>query len=634
MTLKSRAAQGFMKRREGTERDQRLWSFLKERVDLGLELRRPFERSWLISLAFLDGKQYSFFNATAHMVQQLKLVPGRVRVVDNKLLPRWKRLVADWIKTEPEMSVVPQTMEEEDILAAKLGDKVLKWFWQTNRMKTKQRTLAGWVFATGNGFLDDRWNRKLGPVTVDEKGDVVYAGDVDCGVWSPFEILVPFEGMGNTDLHCFPWLIKMKWRDLDYLKGNYKRGAEVVAEERPGSVVNLGSLFGAGGQNTKRVDGAMLYELYVQPCAEWPKGKFIAAANGIVLEEENFPYNEYSVEHFKAIDVPGVFWGKAEMEEAIGLQRTWNRTLSSMEEFNRTMAKGKWLIPRGSDMEADPDDTHGQKLYYTAKLGQKPELLSLKGLPTSVVEVLSATSAALDDLFHQHEISRGTNKSDIRSGEMVALLREQDAHGAIPAHAIFEEALERVMARVLRRMQEGYEEQRMLSIVGRDDEIEVFAFKGADLRNNTDVKVKKQSSLPDSRIAREARILEKYSQGLYGDPRDPSVRRHVLQMLDEAPAKILFSTEKKDEALAKWENKLLMQGVGVVANDYDNPAIHLEEHENQRKSLDFQKLKLENVQVFMQLEMLFEEHCRPHRQKLQEQREAMLREQVMIGGKK
>ena len=46
------------------------------------------------------------------------------------------------------------------------------------------------------------------------------------------------------------------------------------------------------------------------------------------------------------------------------------------------------------------------------------------------------------ELYHQQEVTSGTNKSDIRSGEMVALLLEQDDFGNVPTHAVFEESLE------------------------------------------------------------------------------------------------------------------------------------------------------------------------------------------------
>ncbi len=637
MTLASRAAD-YMKKKDKkvTTEDEQWWPEVKNRLDLGFELRKPYDQSWIIDLAFLGGKQYTFFNTTSRTIQQLKPVTGRIRNVDNQLLPRWRRQVADLVKSEPIVSVVPATMEEEDIEAAHVGDKVLEHFWQSNRMKRKQRQLAGWIYATGNGFLDDRWNRKLGPVTVGKDGALVYAGDVDCGVWSPFEILVPFAVMGSSDLHGFPWLIKMKWRDLDYYPANYpRRGGDVVEESMSLPTVDTSLIFGAptGSAAAGKVPGALLIELYIQPSAQFPKGVFVAAANGTVLEREEFPFTKYNLEHFKDIDQPGLFWGKATLDEAIGHQKTWNRTISSIDEFNRVMAKGKWLIPRNAKMEVDPDDTHGQKISYTPVMGHKPDLLTLKNMPASLGEMLSITRLSLDDLFSKHEVSRGTNKSDIRSGEMVALLQEQDAHGNIPAHALYEEALEEVMGRVLRRIKEGYKEDRMIQIVGRDDEFEVLSFKGADLRNSTDVKVKKQSSLPDSRIAREARVMNNFEKGIYGDPADPETRRHVANLIEDAPTNILFSEVKSEEQVAHWENKILADleqpNVSLI-NSYDNDTVHLKIHTAYQRKLDYQKRKINDPVIYARLEERFISHNMAHNERLAEQRERALEEQAKL----
>jgi hypothetical protein len=167
-------------------------------------------------------------------------------------------------------------------------------------------------------------------------------------------------------------------------------------------------------------------------------------------------------------------------------------------------------------------------------------------------------------------------------------LREQDAHGAIPAHAVFEEAFEALGSRLLQRVAEGYDDGRMIKVSGRDNEYEVIAFKGADLRNNTDVSVKRQSSMPDSRLDREAEIMNRYQAGLYGDPQDPEVRREVLNMLDDVPKDPDYGEVKLDEMYAGWENKVLANSDidQVLVNAYDNHQVHLKKHGMFRKSMD------------------------------------------------
>ena len=640
MRLNNPAAKYMIASEKKPNKANELWTHVKDRYDIGIELRRPFEREWLLNLAFLTGKQYVFFNMHTHTLHQLQRIKGKIRNVDNKLLPRWRRQIADLIKNQPIMSVVPNTHEDEDIKAARIGDKVLQHFWRQAKMQKKLRLLAGWVFATGTAGLDDRWNTKLGQVELDPKtGKAIYTGDAECSVWSPFDILVPYATVGDDNHQAFPWLIKMKHRTLEELVDVYGTDAKEVQAERYGTPsVDLSGLLGLGTTGSAaatKVPGALEINYYEKPNSTHTRGLFIAAANGKILTKSDYPFPDYSIEFFKDIDIPGVFWGTATLSQAIGLQRTWNRTLSSIDEYNRVMAKGKGLTPRGANMVALPDDTHGEWIEYTPVYGHKPEHMDLKGLPQTYPLIMEHTYGAIEDLFSQHEVTRGTNRSDIRSGEMVSLLREQDAHGNIPAHAVFEESLESTMSRVLKRIQAGYKDERMLKIVGREGEFEIFAFKGADLRGNTDVLVKKQSSLPESRAARSAQVMERFEKGLYGDPMDPEVRRHVMNMLDDAVVKDIYSTTRLDEAYARYENMFLSSGQAdpkSLINSYDNHALHILEHNNYEKSMEHQKLKLDDPDKFNYIEQLFLAHKIVHQEFLSQQQAEMLATQTQSKG--
>jgi len=616
-----------------------LWDQVKEKYELGVTLRRPFEREWILNLAFLSGKHYVFFNTQSHTIQQLQKLRGRIRNIDNLILPKWRRQVADLIKNEPSMSVVPKTLEDEDIKAAKTADKVLKHFWREAKMQRKLRLLAGWIFSTGTCFLDDRWNERLGPVKVNpETGLPEFSGDVECSVWNPFEILVPCTTIGEDDHNSFPWLIKVKRRTLEDFADRYgSDGRRVPAERISMGSVDLNSILGTRtSEEVLKVPGAIEISYYEKPNPTNKRGLLISAANGVVLNKQDYPFNTYNLEVFKDIEIPGTFWGKATLNQALGLQRTWNRSISSIDEYNRVMAKGKGLVPRGANLSLLPDDTHGEWIEYTPVYGHKPEHMDLKGLPQTYPLIMEYTLKSVQDLFSQHEVSSGTNKSDIRSGEMVSLLREQDAHGNIPAHAVFEEALEAVMSRVLKRIQAGYNDERMLKIVGREGEFEIFAFKGADLQGNTDVLVKKQSSMPESRALRSAQVLERFTQGLYGNPQDPEIRRHVMNMMDDAVVKDIYDDTRLDESYSRHENQLLMEGgvdpVGIV-NSYDNHALHLKEHSHFQKSMDYQKIKFTDPKLFGQLEAFFMAHKIRHQEFLDEQRAQMLSYQTAMEGK-
>jgi hypothetical protein len=615
------------------------WAELKDLYDLGMELRRPFEQQWIINLGFLAGKQYTFYNLTAQTLQQVAARKGRLRIIDNKILPRYRKQVSRLIRNRPIMTCVPSSNDDEDIESARVGTKVLKSFWKVDQMQKKMRVLAGWIYSCGNAFLDDRWNPKKGPVKVDPVSmKVVYQGDATCGVWSPFEIVVPAYGLNDGDIHSLPWMIKAKIRPLEYYPKYYgKKGKEVRSEDV--NVVNLMGLtntFSNRGQG--KIESAIEMQLYIQPNEKYPKGLYRCGANGVILEEKDYPFDFYHMEQFKDIEIPGIFWGMATAEPAIWLQKMWNSTVSDIAEFHRTMGRGKWLIPRGSNLQQAPNDSFGQMLEYTPQLGIKPEHVTIKALPTSYQQMLQYLSSAFMELYYQHEVTSGTNRSDIRSAEMVQVLLEQDDYGNIPTHAVFEEGLEASMGRVLKRIQKGYSDERMLQISGSGEEYEVISFKGADLRNNTDVNVKKESSLPDSRTARQGQVMERYQGGLYGNPADPNTQRTVQKMLDDAVVENIYSDTYRDEQIAKKENESMFAQPQkqIRINDYDNHAAHMQVHSLARKNSEHQKRKLsgnrQEIEQFLLVEMAFVVHCAQHQQMLEVARKRMMQEAMMAKG--
>jgi hypothetical protein len=612
------------------------WALIKDKYDIGIELRRPWEQRWLLNLAFFCGRQYVFFNQDTWTLQQLTEVKGKIRNVDNQLLPRVRRQISDAIINPPSMSVIPSTNDEEDRKAAKVGDKVLKSLWQVLGMNAKIRALRGWIHTCGNGFTYDYWDPKAGPFERKDDGSLIYAGDVAIDILGPFNILVPFERMDDGALNDFPWLEIVRPRHLEYFPNRYgEKGKEVVAEEIPTSYMETYRLFGLGiGSATGKLQRAVERRLFIKPCLDFPKGVEICGANGVVLEAKEYSYTYYPVQQFKDLEIPGVFHGSATMEHGVGLQKTWNRTISGMDEFNRVMGKGKWLIPRGSELEIAPDDTHGEMMYYTAKLGQRPELADLKGLPPTYNYVLEQTKVSFEDLFSQHEVTRGTNKSDIRSGVMSKLLLEQDARGNTIAGAVYEENIEILFRRVLQRVAIGYTGERILKITGQEGENEIFQFKGADLRGNSDVHVKRDSTMPESRAAREASILDKFETGLYGNPADPEVRRQVMNMLDEAVVENVFADTRLDESNARLENGAITQGgiTGLMVNLYDDHVIHVREHNHFRKGRDYQLLKLKNPEQYGQIDLVFMQHLKQHESFIAEMMAAQIETEEKGGG--
>jgi len=126
--------------------------------------------------------------------------------------------------------------------------------------------------------------------------------------------------------------------------------------------------------------------------------------------------------------------------------------------------------------------------------------------------------------------------------------------------------------------------------------------------------------------------MNRFERGLYGDPRDPEVRRHVMNMLDDAVVEDIYAGDRMDEAVARWENQMIAQGVTLNMNSYDNHVLHLQEHFNYQKKIDFQQVKITDPKSFHEIEAKFLAHIIQHQQAAAEQRQAMMKEQAALKG--
>jgi len=101
-----------------------------------------------------------------------------------------------------------------------------------------------------------------------------------------------------------------------------------------------------------------------------------------------------------------------------------------------------------------------------------------------------------------------------------------------------------------------------------------------------------------------------------------------MNMLDDAVVSDIYSDDRKDESLARWENDILIKGEAdvIIVNSYDNHAIHVKEHVHIRKGREYQQLKIRDPKKFQETEMRFLEHTLAHQKFIDQQREQMMRE--------
>ena len=589
--------------------------------EVGRRCREHVERDWFLTRAFLMGHQYARWDTRREALVRLPGKVKKLRLTDNKMLPYYRRQVAKLVKKRPEWQVIPNTTEDADVHAARLGRQVLEHLDRVLDMSRKRRELAQWIFSTGNGYLFDTWD--------------VSANEVSVEVDSPFAWYWPAVPFGPTSVDNMPWGLRVTWRPLSWFLATFPERGHRVKEEKLPTNSKLYQ-YAVWKEDVRppnlKAPGALLKELFYRPDGEFPRGLYAAVAGDVVLMLTDFPnygtedepLYEYPVTHFRDIAVPGVFWGWPTSYHAIFLQEDWNAIRSSISSYVRSMAKVKWVVPKGAGFKpGDLNDLHAEVLEYNPVRALPPQQTRISPLPRAVFEALAMIEASFMDLYHQHEVSQAQAPKQVRSSWAFNVLAEIDDIPLTPTHAEFHEGLARVGRHVLIHAASRYVDERLIKVVGRGEQVQIHKLRGADLRGNTDVRVVVGDSLPDSKVAKQAAIMERFTQGLYGPPGDPTVALRVRRMLDDLLDEDIYSDSFADEVNARNEDEKLTQLAAEVAaqpeivatpefltewlpqaQPYDNDVVHLRVHEQELKrpeKQEFYQTFVGRIEVMLKL---------------------------------
>ncbi|GAG71906.1 unnamed protein product, partial [marine sediment metagenome] len=186
-----------------------------------------------------------------------------------------------------------------------------------------------------------------------------------------------------------------------------------------------------------------------------------------------------------------------------------------------------------------------------------------------------------------------------------------------------------------------FTEERMIKVKGKGNDVQVMAFKAADLRNNTDVRLELDSTMSTTKAGQSQLILQMGQYGFFGDllKTDPETRQELLSRMGLSGFKHKTSV---DVERAQIENMIIMNGqdisqiqimnveegqVQMVVEDplfrYDDHPTHFEVHRRKMLSPEFRTLPKSARTVFIA-------HNDAHAYKIEENRKAMMKQMQMV----
>jgi hypothetical protein len=647
-----------------------------------IDLRRGYETVWWNNIALVAGDHYAQWNPTVGRYEDRDLTwtdewdEKKPRMVINHALTVARTELSKLTKSQPIMDVIANSDENTDIAATKVGEAALDYTTWKFKLPKRHRNAFWWMIQTGLGAVYvgyDHLNDQAGylevlidPATgeptfdpgrhteikaemadgrIDEaKVERYPLGDLEFKVFSPFQLL-PDETA--TDFEEINDLITDEIVDVDVLRGVYGSKANDI---KPESNLQLGVMetrmlaragVPGGAGSTNSVDtGARVSTFWLLPSI-YRGNKFLEEGLMIrwtsgrkVLEfSKVFPFQDGRMPFafFQHIPSSTSIWPDCVINHIRGPNLEIDKTVSQLIENKDYMANPMWLIATQHKIKGEVRNVAGAIVRYR-HVPNIPPPVPVAGMqmPQQVENLLAGLREQILEISGQSEVARGRVPQGARSGVAVAYMQEEDDTKIAPTIANLEEAMAYMASLCLERYSQFYSFERIIRFYRRDGVFDVRKFKGADLKNNTDVICQAGSAMPKSKAARQQFELELISLGIDRDPRkieetlelgrgEPDDTDKAISQANRENNMMLFGTWT-GQSHPGHEGSFEKAATAIPVKKWHNHQVHIQRHTSIMMDEEFDDLVVSNPEIVR----LFDEHIAMHQQQIEAQQQAQM----------
>lgn len=536
-----------------TKDGQRLVAFFKEEYTKAKSARTQKQMQWFQNMSMFFGNQYAeHMRASTPEGFRDKLVTPKSpyykrRKTINRTRSFFRTEHSKFLSSIPQAISVPATAEDQDLRAAYAGEQAWESISETRKLRQHFTRAQWWTIMTGNGFIKTWWDPS---VLVDkETGE---KGDIRFGSITPFHLFVP--DLREQDIEDQPLIINAYTKSVQWVKTYFTdelKGVDITA-----SVSSANSILEEGYLNLQTAgrasDSVVVYECWAKPGAIdlLPDGGVAIIIDEILvgLYMDGLPYSHGMYPFTKFEHIPtGTFYADSPLVDTNQLQREYNTLRSEIAEAGFRMAKPQIVAQKGSIVPSKVTNEPGLVIEYRAG-SPAPQPIPLTPLPQYYVDQQDRILADWEDLTGQHQVSKGTAPAGVTAGTAINYLQEKDNDFLLPQYQSVEDGYEKIAQQTLGIFVQYVDMPRKMKTIGADQAFDTVLLSGADIKNGTDIRIQKGSSVGESMAAKQAKIMDMFTSGLITDP------NYALKLLEMGGTDKILDTMNVAERKAQREN--------------------------------------------------------------------------------
>lgn len=544
---------------------------------------------WTEYIAFLEGNQYTYYSKTLHeLVDVTPLVEREVKNVYNRILPLVRQQWGE-MRYPHSFYVVPNTTEPEDKKAAIVSSILIEYTNALRHFNHKVNFAKLWALVAGNVFWKEWWNKGLYGYVEGKGGKPTKeSGDVDYNWVNPFNVRPDPHGKAREE---WRWFIEGKLVPKATLEDEFGLSRGKLPEEKFPSAEK--GLFQRDNAVAPKEPMVIRMERWERPSKDYPNGRFSVMAGNFLLWDGDSPAPEGDIPYFHLMGLMPILdeqWGESSVKMAQEAQRQFNRFGSIVDEHVRYF-RPKAMIPRNAlpDREKAAFCRAGIDFVEFNPTGYgNPYWASPPPLPEIIIRWLNFLETEIEAETSVRKTLQGQlPKYATRASEALFQgLMAQDQKVIYPAIEDQEMQLQAAMKYRLQLIQKHYSQPRMVKITGKQKEPSVEYVKGADIRNNTDVRIHSGVDLMRSIEAKREIVEAMIQKGIIDDP------KKAFELLDIKGIEEYMEDEFIDERQAYRIIDLFKSGKPYIVPDpHDNHEVHYRVFNNFRKTEEFDTLE-------------------------------------------
>lgn len=584
--------------------EKKIVDYVRTKIDYVRQTssRITLEQTYLTNVAYLMGYDGVTWNGQRRQFQNTdpKRPITRSRFKINKVLPTIQNRLSRLVQNPPKYDVRPESDSSEDKDCARLASDVIDDALAKQNFMEKQQDLMMTAMQGGVSYAQCVWDPTLGNPMYDPETEelIGYEGDIRIEILNCLEV---FPDPLAKNLDDAQWVIKAKVRKLDYFKDRYPDRGQAVKEE---GVWLLSSLYDlksnaltsvgiAGAQTTEQQKNSAIELVYYEKRSkDYPNGRMIVCASGVLLEDKELPIEQIDLVKFDDILIGGRYNSEAIITHLRSIQDQYNVTRTKCADWIRKTLGGKYIAAKGAGLSQEAiNDQSGEVVEYNPVAGAAPPMaMQIPVIPQYVYEDLQVLDQEFNFVSGLSEAAQGNAPSSSMPWRGMELLVEQNQTRISVQTNRNEIGYARLASIILRYIGKYYEMPRMLKLAGDGLSYTVKEFKGADLKNNYDVLVVPGSTAPNSKVMKRQNIMNAFQTGLLGNPADPEVRARVLSMIEFGDENEIWKSQALDKQQVKKSIDMIEQGIKPTVHEWDNHKMFIFDLNEYRKTDKFDEL--------------------------------------------